>query len=416
MKVTLDETKSRTTCLTVESEASELEPYLKKVYERLSKRTEVPGFAKGKAPRDAIEKHVGREKVIKDTIEEWAHATYPKVLKEQKINAWLQPMVTVLQNEPPKFEIAVIQKPIVKLGDYRSMKVPLEPLEVKEEEIDEVLEKSQLQLADHHPVDRSVKDGDLVEIDIEGTLSGSSFIDKKYLRTRVTSRFAPDVPGLYKMIIGIKKGEETKFKLKFPKDNENKILAGKEADFNVKVHEVREVTLPELNDDFANKVAPGVGTLDKLKERIRFHMKKEKEQNAETKYKEKVVETLIENSQLEYSPLMIDIQAKALADDSQQQTGSSDKDDKESIRALAKKRVLWSLVLDEVAKEEGIVVGDDEITNEIDSMTQDIQEEMEQKAARRRLHAYERQNIEDVIKARKTINKLAEIVKNQSSQ
>jgi len=133
---------------------------------------------------------------------------------------------------------------------------------------------------------------------------------------------------------------------------------------------------------------------------------------------------LIEKSHLEYPTMMIDLQAKQLAEDYKQQLKSSCKDDNEyheklnqiseerlaeSSRSLAKKRVLWALVLDEVAKAEGITVSDEEITEEIDGMTENM-EEMKQKEARRRLHTYARENVQDLIKVRKTVNRLAEIV------
>lgn len=428
MKVTLGKSESRTTYLIVEPEASELEPYIEKVYKHTTKRIEIPGFAKGEAPRNILEEYVGREQIIEDAIKELAHAVYPKVIKDHNLEQWIQPMVMVLQNDPPKFEIAVPMEPIVELCDYRNMDIKPESLDVTEEEVNGILEKTRLQLGEHFPVERPVKEGDLIDIDIEGTVSGSSFMDKKRVRAQITPRFAPDIPDLYKKIIGIKKNEENKFKIKLPEYHVNKFLAGKEADITVTVFDIREVKLPALDDKFSRRVAPGVETLEQLKERIRYNMKSEKEQNADTRFKEKAVEMLLANSRLEYPPLMIELQAKLLVDEYNQQLRSSCKDDKEyeekrklisddnikeNCKALATKRVLWSLVLDEVARQEGIDVSDDEITQEIDGMTEGLKEE-KQKEARRYLHSYDRQNVKDLIRARKTINKLAAIVKGEA--
>jgi trigger factor len=170
-----------------------------------------------------------------------------------------------------------------------------------------------------------------------------------------------------------------------------------------------------------------------LKKRIRYNMTKEKEMTTDTRFKEKIVAQLIEESRIEYPTMLIDLQASQLMDDFKQQLRSSAKDEneykeklnsismdkiKENSVELAKKRVLWTLVLDEVAKAEGITVSDDEITAEIDGMTENIEEEMKRKESRRRLHTYERENVTDVIKVRKTVNRLAEIVtgKEQSEQ
>ena len=183
--------------------------------------------------------------------------------------------------------------------------------------------------------------------------------------------------------------------------------------------------LDEINDDFAKKVAPGVPSLEELKKRIRYNMTKEKEMTTDTRFKEKIVAQLIEESRIEYPTMLIDLQASQLMDDFKQQLRSSAKDEneykeklnsismdkiKENSVELAKKRVLWTLVLDEVAKAEGITVSDDEITAEIDGMTENIEEEMKRKESRRRLHTYERENVTDVIKVRKTVNRLAEII------
>jgi trigger factor len=147
--------------------------------------------------------------------------------------------------------------------------------------------------------------------------------------------------------------------------------------------------------------------------------------NADTRFKEKIVATLIEESHIEYPAMLVELQANQLVEDFKQQMKSSVKDEneykeklgliamdkiKESSMELAKKRVLWTLVLDEVAKAEGITVSDDEIAEEIDRMTDDIQEEIKQKESRRRLHTNERENVTDVIKVRKTVNRLAEII------
>jgi trigger factor len=147
--------------------------------------------------------------------------------------------------------------------------------------------------------------------------------------------------------------------------------------------------------------------------------------SAETRFKEKIVGALIQESRLEYPAIMVDLQTKQLMEDYKQEIKSSTKTEseyqeklsmvpmdqiKKGCMELAKKRIEWTLILDEVAKAEGIVVSDEEIAEEIDGMTADIAEEMKQKEARRRLHSYERENVTDVIKVRKTVNRLAEIV------
>ena len=142
MEVTIDKTGPRIIYLTVKTDSLDLEEYIEKIHNRLEKRTIIPGFEKGSAPRDAIENYVGRDKIIEDAIEEMISITCSNVIKEQKLETEMQPMVKIKQRDPLIFEMVVILKPVVELGDYHSIVVEQESLDVKDEEIDEVLEKT----------------------------------------------------------------------------------------------------------------------------------------------------------------------------------------------------------------------------------------------------------------------------------
>jgi len=330
MKATLDKTENRMSYLTVETEAPEIEEYMEKVYLRLVRRTEVPGFRKGNAPREVLEKHVGREKLLEDAIKEMVPATCSKVMKEQNLEAVMQPMVKVLQNAPLKFEMIVPLKPVVELGDYKSIKLEPDSLEVSEEEVSEVLENLRKQYGDRYDVsDRPIKYGDIVTADVEGVIYESPFIRNKGVKFEMNADFAKEIPGLAEKIVGLKKGEESKFKLTLPEDYEAKLVAGKELDFTVRIHDVQGTSLPEIDDEFAKKIAPGIESLEALKERIRLNMKNEKERNAVANFEEKVVENLIEISKLEYPPIMVDMELQGLIEEYKQQLQASCRDQKE---------------------------------------------------------------------------------------
>ena len=179
MKVTYDRTENRTAYIIVEPEEEDLEKYIDKVYKHLAKRVHIPEYPEGNAPREVLENHIAREQVMEDAITEMAYEDYSKIIKEQNVENWLQPMITVLQFEPPKYEIAAALRPIVEIADYRSLKVEPEPLEVTDEEIDIVLEKNRIQIGTLVTVDRPVQSGDLIIVDIEGSISGKSFLSKK---------------------------------------------------------------------------------------------------------------------------------------------------------------------------------------------------------------------------------------------
>jgi trigger factor len=426
MKSTLDKTENHMSYLTVVNEISEMEGYMEKAYQRLVKRTEVPGFRKGNAPRDILEKHVGREKLLEDAIREAVPFICDEVIKEHNLEPVMQPMVKIVENEPLKFEMIVALKPTVELGDYKNMVVEPEPLEVSDEELNEVLDNLRKQYGGSaESSDSPIKYGDNITADIIGEVYESPIIRNKGITFELHSEFAKEIPGLADKLVGMKKGEESKFKLTLPDDYENKVVAGKEVEFTVTIKDVRGMTLPELDDEFAKKVSPGIESLEALKDRIRTNLKSEKERKAVANYEEKVIEKLIEISKLEYPPVMIDMELQDLIEEYKRQLQASCRDEKEfeermkqvpeaklreNGKPMAKKRVLWTLVVSEVAKQEEIAVSEQEVDEEIDSMLKDAGQRKEE--MRKYLQESNgRREVESFLHAKKTIKHLVEMVK-----
>ena len=426
MKSTLDKTENHMSYLTVVNEISEMEGYMEKAYQRLVKRTEVPGFRKGNAPRDILEKHVGREKLLEDAIREAVPFICDDVIKEHNLEPVMQPMVKIVENEPLKFEMIVALKPTVELGDYKNMVVEPEPLEVSDEELNEVLDNLRKQYGGSaESSDSPIKYGDNITADIVGEVYESPIIRNKGITFELNSEFAKEIPGLADKLVGMKKGEESKFKLTLPDDYENKVVAGKEVEFTVTIQDVRGMTLPELDDEFAKKVSPGIESLEALKDRIRTNLKSEKERNAVANYEEKVIEKLIEISKLEYPPVMIDMELQDLIEEYKRQLQASCRDEKEfeermkqvpeaklreNGKPMAKKRVLWTLVVSEVAKQEEIAVSEQEVDEEIESMLKDAGQRKEE--MRKYLQESNgRREVESFLHAKKTIKQLVEMVK-----
>ncbi|MFA7352392.1 MAG: trigger factor [Dehalococcoidales bacterium] len=426
MKSTLDKTENHMSYLTVVNEISEMEGYMEKAYQRLVKRTEVPGFRKGNAPRDILEKHVGREKLLEDAIREAVPFICDDVIKEHNLEPVMQPMVKIVENEPLKFEMIVALKPTVELGDYKNMVVEPEPLEVSDEELNEVLDNLRKQYGGSaESSDSPIKYGDNITADIVGEVYESPIIRNKGITFELNSEFAKEIPGLADKLVGMKKGEESKFKLTLPDDYENKVVAGKEVEFTVTIKDVRGMTLPELDDEFAKKVSPGIESLEALKDRIRTNLKSEKERNAVANYEEKVIEKLIEISKLEYPPVMIDMELQDLIEEYKRQLQASCRDEKEfeermkqvpeaklreNGKPMAKKRVLWTLVVSEVAKQEEIAVSEQEVDEEIESMLKDAGQRKEE--MRKYLQESNgRREVESFLHAKKTIKHLVEMVK-----
>jgi trigger factor len=426
MKSTLDKTENHMSYLTVTTEASELDEYLEKAYQWLVKRTEVPGFRKGNAPRDILEKHVGRDKLLEDAIKNALPSICNNAIKEHNLEPIMQPMVKIVQNEPLKFEMIVALKPLIELGDYKTMVVEADPLEVSDDEVNDIIDNLRKQYGSQNDIsDSPIKKGDTVTADITGEIYESPLIRKKGTRFEMNSDFAKEIPGLADKIIGMKKGEESKFKLTLPDDYENKVAAGKVMDFTVKINDVQGTTLPELTDEFAKKISPDIESVDVLKDRIRTNLKSEKERNSISNYEEKVIEKLIADSKLEYPPVMVDMELQDLIQEYKKQLQATCRDEKEfeermkqvpeaklreNGKPLAKKRVLWSLVVSEVAKQEGITVSKEEIDEEIENMLKSAGQKREE--MRKYIDENNgRMEVENFLSAKKTIKKLVEIVK-----
>jgi len=424
VKVTNNKTEKRTAYLTIEMESAEVEEYLESAYKRMVDKVDIPGFRKGNAPREVLEKHVGRDKLLEEANKELMSRTCSRAIKEQGLKPLTQPMVKVTQEEPLVFEMVVPLVPVVEIGDYHSIRMQPEPVKITDKDINKILEQIRQQYATHEPVDRPVKTGDIITINIEGIVLESPIIKGNGVQLKILPEFPPEIPGLSDHFIGMKKDEEKEFKLNLPENYPNKLVANKEALFKAKVLEVKEEKLPKLDDNLAKMIAPDITTLDALREQIAKNTKVDYEQKAKIKFEEKLVATMIEKSNLEIPPLMIESEAKYLIEQGLQELQSSCKNKeeyekklkqipmeqvKEQYQAMAERRVNWNLALDGVARAENIDVSDDEIAEEIEYFLQSVtgKEKDTQRQYLNEPQNYE--NVRNMVSARKTIQLLTEI-------
>lgn len=411
--------------LTVESEESDMELYIERVYQRLVKRKEITSIEKDNTFVDTLGNFIGIDNLNDNIVKEMIPDIYPMIIKEHDIQTEIQPMIRITGNKPLVFEMIAYLKPIVELCDYHNLNIEPESHEIKKEEIDYILEGIRKQYASYTLVDRPVKEGDMVTIDIEGTVSGLSFINRKATKYQVTSEFPFDIPGLYKTMIGMKNGETKKTIINLPDNYSIKEIAGKEGEFSIHINDIQEITLPELNDKFANMVAPDIKTLDMLKDRIEKNLRKEHEDNSQTRLEYRLMDTIINTSKINYPHIMIDMELEALIKQYKKELQDSTQDNREyeeqlkqidinklndRLYPMAEKRILWSLVINEIAKNEKIDVDDLEIDEYIDMMISEINEDKKEDQRQYFDECNNRQCIHDIIKARKTINRLTEIV------
>jgi len=426
MKVTNEKIENSQVFLSIEMEPAEVEDALEKSYHRLVKKTNIPGFRKGKAPRPILEHYVGRESLLQDALNQLIPEAYERAIKEQEIDAFAQPHIEVTQTDPVVFKATVPVRPTVTLGDYHNIKVAPEPVELSEDNVNGVIERLHHQQATWEPVERPADFDDLVVLDIESNIEGEPFINRKGLQYWVRRDAPFPVPGFAEQLPGMKKDEEKEFKLQISSDYPQSELAGKEPWFKVKVTEIKEEKLPELNDELARQISSESETVDALRERVSTELKQQAEEKAKIDFEEKVIQEVVNLAQVEFPPILVEMEIDRLVNEQArrlQMSGHSleeylnsinktEAELHEELQPLATKRITHSLVLGKIAEEEKFEVSDSEIDAEIEEMIKNTAENKDE------LQKYlntpqSKESIKQILITRKTIQRLVELAKEE---
>ena len=420
MKVSTEPVENSQIALNVEMEAVEVDEYLEKAYNRLVGKVSIPGFRKGKAPRVILEQHVGKDTLFQEALECLIPEAYEKALEEQEIEAIGQPKIELTQTEPVVFKAIVPLRPTVKLGDYKQIRLKSEPVEISDEDVDAMIEQLRHENAVLSPVDRPVEFGDIVTIAIEGESQGEPFVSRKDLVYEVSRDSRVPLPGFAEKLEGMKKGEKRSFVLSYPSDYEMQELAGKEYSFDVTISEVKEKKLPEVDEEFAKSL--GREDLASMREHISTNLKARGEEKARLEFEQKVVDTAVELSEVEYPPVLIDREIDRLLNEEARNfvegarglenylrsINKTIDDHREELRPVASQRALRSLVLEKVAEAEKVEVSASEIDDEIEKMVKDAGEQAEE--MRKLFNSSQaREPIKNFLVNRKTVERLVQI-------
>ena len=426
MKVTKEKTENSQVFLTIEMEPQEIEESMAESYQRLAKRTNIPGFRKGKAPRAILERYLGKDNVLDDALNHLLPKAYQKAIEEQQIEAIAQPEVELVQNDPVIFKAKVPLAPVVQLGDYKSLKMKPDPVKVTAANVNEVIEQLRHQNATWESVERAVKFGDLAVFNLESQMDGSPFINREGVQYLVMQDSSSPAPGFAEELIGMKKEDEKNFNIKFPEDYAQNEFAGKEAHFTVKMLEVKQEILPELNDGFAAQLGQEMKNMAALKEEVSRNLKLRAEAKARVDFEDKVIDAVVAASQVEFPPILVEAEIHRIMHEQTRQferqganleeyLKSIDKTEEqlhEEFHPVATRRVTQSLVLGKLAETEKVEVNDKEIDNEIETMLQNAAENKEelQKAFNT---PPSRDSIRQILLTRKTVDRRVEIAQGE---
>lgn len=378
--------------LTIEVSAEELEGALQKAYLKQRSKISVPGFRKGKVPRQLIEKMYGPEIFYDDAANALIPDAYAKAYDESGLDIVSQPAIDVTQIEKGKafiFTAEVAVKPEVTLGQYKGLEVDKISAEVTAEEVEKKLEEEQLKNARTITVeDRPVQDKDEVILDFEGFVDGVAFEGGKGENYPLTIGSGSFIPGFEEQLIGAEPEKEVEVNVTFPEDYQAEELKGKAAVFKCTVHEIKAKELPELDDEFASEVSE-FDTLDEYKADIEAKIKEQKTNEGKRKQEDQAVEAIIAGAEMDIPEAMIDTQSKQMVDEFAQRlmqqglsleqyaqfTGMTVDKMTEEMRPQAEKRIKTRLVLEAVAKAENIEISDEKLDEEIAKMAEAYQME-----------------------------------------
>ena len=381
--------------LTITVSAEEVEKALQAAYLKQRSKISLPGFRKGKVPRQMIEKMYGPEVFYDEAANHMISEAYGKAYDECELEIASQPTIDVVQLEKGKdfiFTAEVAVKPEVKLGEYKGLKVDKVSTRVMQKEVDEEIEKERERNARTGEVtDRAVQDKDIVTLDFEGFVDGVAFEGGKGENYPLTIGSGAFIPGFEEQLIGAEIDKETEVKVTFPEEYQAKELAGKEAVFKCTVHEIKAKELPELDDEFASEVSEEAETLEDYKAEVKAKIKERKENEGKEKKENQAVEQAVANAEIDLPAPMVDLQAKQMADDFARRimqqgmsveqyfqfTGLNEEKMMEELKPQAEKRIRTRLVLEAIVAAENIEVSDERLDEELQKMADSYQMEVE---------------------------------------
>ena len=366
-------------------EASKFDEAIKKVYFQSAKYFNIPGFRKGKAPLQIVEKYYGKEIFYEDAFNEIAPAALEEAVKENNLEVVSRPEIDIKQIEKGKDVIftAVMQtKPEAELGKYKGIEIKKIEYNVTDKDIDEELKHMQEHNSRLVTVEnRAVKKGDIAVIDFEGFVDDKAFDGGKGENYELEIGSNTFIPGFEDQVIGMKTDEGRDVKVKFPEEYFSKDLAGKDAVFKVTLHEIKKKELPKLDDEFAKDVSE-FDTLEELKNDIKE--KKEKENADKTKYEteDAVIKAVCENLKVEIPSGMIETETENMLKDIEQRLsyqglkldqylkmmGKTEEEMKKEYEPQAIDAIKSRFVLEKVIELEKIEATDKEVEEKIEEM------------------------------------------------
>ncbi|PKB68749.1 MAG: trigger factor [SAR202 cluster bacterium Io17-Chloro-G4] len=427
MNVTKDSVSPTEVTLNIEMTPEDEEPFVTRSYRRLVTRVNIPGFRPGKAPRSIVEQQLGRSALIQEALDFMVPETLDQVLKDENLQAFMEPQLEILEMEPVSFKAVVPLEPVVDLGDMASIELERQPVEVTDEQVDELLERLRFDSAPWEPADRPVQFGDLLTLNVHGTIAGEEAINDEGIDFIPQQDNPSPIPGFSIYLEGMTEGQEKEFTLPIPEDHGQEQYAGKDCSVKVELLSIKEKILPELDDEFAKGVRDGYESMEALTSFLRQQLTDHAEHASNRQAEQDGLDKLLEISTIQASQMIYDRELDSLYEERERSVrnqrldmdtylsyiGKSEEEWREQLKPQADQRLRTFLVLRKLAQDEEIEVDTDEVQTEIDTM---INQSGESQDAMRQ--AFSSDNAKDSIRSsllsRKVMQRLVEIIEGRS--
>ncbi|MEH7504282.1 trigger factor [Neobacillus drentensis] len=372
--------------LTVEVSAEKVNEGLNAAFQKVVKQVNVPGFRKGKMPRQMFEKRFGVESLYQDALDILLPEAYGSAIDEAGIEPVDRPDIDIEQMEKGKeliFKATVTVKPEVTLGEYKGLEVEAFDTNVTDEDVANELKTLQERQAELVIKEEgTVENGDTVVLDFEGFVDGEAFEGGKAENHSLEIGSGSFIPGFEEQLVGLATGESKEVEVTFPEEYHAAELAGKPAVFKVTIHEIKGKELPVLDDEFAKDVDDEVETLDALKEKIKTRLEDSKKHEAEHHLRDTVVEKAAANAEVEIPDVMVNNEINRMLQEFEQRlqmqgmnlelyfqfSGQDENALREQMKEEAVIRVRTNLTLEAIAKTENLEVTDEDVNAELENM------------------------------------------------
>ncbi|WP_108669408.1 trigger factor [Peribacillus acanthi] len=374
--------------LTIEVPAEKVNEGLDAAFKKVVKQVNIPGFRKGKMPRQMFEKRFGVEALYQDALDFILPEAYASAVEEAGIDPVDRPEIDVEQMEKGKnliFTATVTVRPEVKLGEYKGIEVEKLDATVTEEDVDAEIKAMQERQAELVVKGNGkAENGDTVVIDFEGFVDGEAFEGGKAENYSLELGSGSFIPGFEDQLVGLEAGQQKDIEVNFPEEYHAAELAGKPATFKVTLHEIKAKQLPELDDEFAKDVDEEVETLAELKEKTKKNLEESKKHDAEHQLRDAVVEKAAENAEVTIPEVMIENEIGRMMKEFEQRlqmqgmnldlyfqfSGQDEAALKAQMKEEAEFRVRINLVLEAIADAENLEATDADVDSEIQKMSE----------------------------------------------